>query len=160
MQNQVVDRVPIESLPEHEQEKLSNIRKNHNFIQLYKHNMAAYRELIKTDPTAAEIFLFLAEYMTTENAVCCGQQVLQEVTGKSRSTVFRSVRSLKQKGFIHVLKTGSSNVYVLNPDVVWSAYKTSKPYCKFEGPILISKSENKELQEKIKKIKATKIEID
>ena len=159
-QSQVVDRVPEESLPQHEQDKLNNVRKNHNFIQLYKHNMSAYRNLIKTDPTAAEIFLFLAEYMTTANAVCCSQKVLQEVTQKGRTTVFKAVRKLKEQGFVNVLKTGSSNIYVLNPEVVWSAYKTSKPYCKFEGPILIAKSENEELQKKLKKMKATNLEID
>ena len=78
-------------------------RKNHDFVQMYRYNMKAYRELILTQPTAAAIFLFLAEHMTQNNAVSCSSKVLEELTGKSRSTVWRSIKVLKEKKFLCAL---------------------------------------------------------
>ena len=126
--------------------EIRNEDKNSDFVQLRRENMGAVRELIKTSPVAADIFLFLSQYMNKKNAVVCPSKVLEEITGKSRVTISRAIGKLKNDGYINVLKAGTTNVYVLNPDVVWSAKRSGKSYCEFEGPILVSIKENPKLE--------------
>lgn len=120
--------------------------KNSNFVQMRIDNMGAVRELMSQHPVAANILMFLSQYMNTKNAVVCPSKVLEEVTGKGRVTVSRSIKKLKDAGYIVVLKAGTTNVYVLNPHVVWKAKRSGKNYCEFEGPILISQKENPEME--------------
>lgn len=127
-------------------------KKNPPFIQLAESNIDSVRALVQTNPVAAEVFLFLSQYMNRKNAVVCSSKVLEEVTNKSRPTVSRAISVLKTKGFINVLKSGQTNVYILNPHVVWKAWRNQKGYCEFEGPILLSKSENRDIEEIIKKV--------
>lgn len=102
------------------------------------------RLLIKESPLAAEIFTFLAEKMDRKNAVVCSQQVLIELTGKSRQSVSKATKLLKDKGYIHVYKSGTSNAYVLNPDLLWESYDYMRPYCEFPATVILSKKENEE----------------
>ncbi|QBY45932.1 replication/maintenance protein RepL (plasmid) [Arsenophonus nasoniae] len=134
-----------------------DMRKNKDlFIQFSEKNIGAVREIFKKNTVSGDIFLFLTEFMNKNNAVVCSHRVLEEVTGKKRTTVSLAIKCLKDNGFITILKMGTSNVYVLNPHVVWRAWRTNKAYCKFEGPILLSKSEN----EKITKEMLRSINID
>ncbi|HGJ5866396.1 MAG TPA: helix-turn-helix transcriptional regulator [Arsenophonus nasoniae] len=134
-------------------------RKNPPFIQLAESNIDAVRALVQSNPVAAEIFLFLSQFMNRKNAVVCSSKVLEEVTKKSRATVSRAISVLKTDGFVNVLKSGQTNVYILNPHVVWKAWRDKKAYCEFDGPILISKKENSHIDEIIKKINP-KLEIN
>ena len=148
--SEIVDRVSDDELTELELAKLKKKRgKNYNFIQFYKHNMKAYRALISQNPTAAKIFLFLAEHMTHENAVTCSNQVLQEQMGKSRQTIWKAIKVLKESGYLDVYRLGGgANTYTLNKNVVWSGTKEAKQYCVFEGPVLISAEENKKIEKR------------
>ena len=146
----VIDRIPEEDLSELEKAQLEKKRgKNYNFVQFYKHNMKAYRKLISDNPTAAQIFMFLTEHMTHENAVTCSNQVLQEQLGKGRTTIWRALKVLKDSGFIEIYRLGGgANTFTLNKNVVWMGSKHGKEYCYFEGPVLISVEENKKLQKR------------
>lgn len=154
----IIEKVPNCDIPESDLEVEKERNKNYNFIQFYRHNMTAYRKLMLKNPTAASIFFFLSEHMTTQNAVSCSSRVLEEETKKSRTTVWKSVKYLEENGYLMVLKSGHTNVYVLNPNVVWAAGKTGKPYCTFEGPILLAKSENEDLEKKIEKFKVNQLD--
>ena len=59
-------------------------------------------------------------------------------------TVQRAVKYLKDNGWVCVLKSGTSNVYIVNPDVAWTSYGNQKQYCKFQANVLLSSSENAE----------------
>ncbi len=100
------------------------------------------RELIEGNATAANIFIFLTKHMNKVNAISCSQKLLVEITGKSRITVQRAIKYLEEKQFINILKQGNTNIYVMNPSVVWSSTKWNRKYCSFEGKMLVSKSEN------------------
>lgn len=122
-----------------------NAKKNNNFTQLNNaYGWKTMRTITRENPTAFEVFTFLGEHMDKSNAVMCSMSVLQEFTGKGRTTVSNAVKYLKENGVLCVLKSGNSNVYVLNPDLVWKAANNAKPYCEFEGKMLVSKAENKE----------------
>ena len=124
-------------------------RKNPPFVQYDEANIVYVRELIQKNPVAADIFMFLSQHMNRQNVCACPSKVLEEVTGKGRTTVSVAISLLKNDGYINIIKIGTTNGYVLNPDIVWKAWRTGKPYCEFEGKILISKSENAEIEKMI-----------
>ena len=124
--------------------------KNSDFVQIQREGMPALRDLIKANAVAAEIFTFLSQHMSHNNAVVASDVLLQEVTGKTRQTVYRARKALIDRGFISVMKSGNSNIYIMNPNLVWSSWRSAKKYCEFDGKILVSKSENREIEEKIK----------
>lgn len=119
------------------------------------------RLLIKESPLAAEIFTFLAEKMDRKNAVVCSQQVLIELTGKSRQSVYKATKLLKEKGYVHIYKSGTANAYVLNPELMWESYDYLRPYCEFPATVILSKKENesefKELELQQKRINEVSI---
>ena len=122
---------------------------NKNFVQFYEKNLATIRVLISKNPFACEVFLFLIEKMNNKNAIICPNKVLCETFNKSKKSVERAISHLKNNGYLHVTKAGQTNVYHMNPEIVWKAWDTNKKYCEFEGQILIAKSDNK--SPKIKK---------
>lgn len=146
----MIDRIPDEELSEVELAAAKKKKgKNYNFVQFYRHNMKAYSELIKKNPTAARIFMFLVEHMTYENAVTCSNQVLQEQIGKSRQTIWKAVKLLKDSGYLQIFRLGGgANTYTLNKNIVWTGSKQGKEYFKFDGPVLISAEENKKFQKR------------
>lgn len=119
-------------------------KKNSDFVQLYRNHITEVRWLLKKNPLACEIFLFLLEHMDTSNALACSSALLEDYFGKSRTTIFRAIKVLKEEGFVHTLKLGTSNVYIVNQDIAWSSWNNKKEYCKFEGKILVSRKENKD----------------
>jgi len=148
-----VRKKEIEKEKENEMEAERKAKKNLDFVQQSRSGMKHYRKIIKKSPLAAQVFSFLSEYMNYENAVVCSSKVLQEYFEVSRTSIFRAVKILENDGFIIVGKSGNSNMYTLNPEIVWSSYGNNKKYCVFEGKILLSESENKEIELKAKKFK-------
>ena len=82
--------------------------------------------------------------MDGTNALCVSNKALQEILGCSKPTVCKAVNFLRDNGWICVLKSGTSNVYIVNPDVAWTSYGNQKQYCQFQASVLLSSSENAE----------------
>lgn len=139
---ELIDERIRRSREQEEEESESNT----NFIQLYRDGIKPVRQLIRVNPTAAEIFHFFLEHMDWGNSVACSSTVLEEVTGKSRSSVTRAIKELKTRKFIEVSKMGSTNVYHLNAKVVWSTWASSKRYAKFSATVILAESEQEEPQ--------------
>lgn len=123
-------------------------RKNEDFVQLYKKNMPEMRWLAKKNGLAASVMLFLMEYMDNKNALVCSYDVLQEYFECSRMTLYRAIKLLEENGFIGVLKSGNSNMYVVNHEIAWSSWNNKKKYAKIDGTILVSHKENKDFSMK------------
>lgn len=157
-QKTLEQRLEEMSLSFEKENQEDNAKKNNNFVQFSRSNMGAVRNMAIENPVATSIFIFLSEYMNRRNAVVCPSKVLQEITGKSRPTVARAISYLKEKGYLSILKSGSTNVYVLNPHVVWASSRTDKSFCEFQGTILISKSENEKLIDEI--VKRHNVQLD
>lgn len=119
-------------------------QKNGNFIQFYRNNIRTIAQLAKNNSTAFDIFMFICEHMDGYNALMASYQVFMDLTGKSSSTVTRSIKYLYDNGYIDILKSGTSNVYIINQEIAWTSYGNQKQYCQFAGKILVSASENKE----------------
>lgn len=119
-------------------------KKNRDFIQVYRNHLDMIAELGAENPTALKLLLFLMKHMDGTNALCVSATVLADMLGCSRMTVSRAVKYLKENGWLCVLKTGTSNVYVINPEVAWTSYGYQKQYCKFNATVLLGSDENSE----------------
>lgn len=133
-----------------EQEKLKKKRKSpfKTFYQVNKDHSEDLMWLVKTNPNAYRILLFLFDHMDKYNAVICSYQVFQESLEISRATASRAIKLLKNKGFIAIMKSGTSNVYIANPDLVWNSWGNNMQYCEFPTNVILSASE----QEKHSKV--------
>lgn len=129
-----------------EQEELKRERKSpfKAFYQVNKEHSEDLMWLVKTNPNAYRILLFLFDHMDKYNAVMCSYQVFQESLEISRATASRAVKLLKSKGFIAVLKSGTSNVYIANPDLVWNSWGNNMLYCEFPANVILTASEQEE----------------
>lgn len=129
-----------------EQKALANSRKSpfSRFYQVNKDNSEYLRSCLKENPKALELLFFIFDHMDKYNAVVCSYKVFQEALGMSKATVQRSVAYLKEHGFLYVYKTGISNVYVANKDLVWNSWGNNVEYCEFPANIILSASEQEE----------------
>jgi DNA-binding transcriptional ArsR family regulator len=108
--------------------------------------MPELRWLMRTSGIASMLLNFIMEHMDNKNALMCSYQVLMDYLEVSKATVTRSVRLLYENGFVDILKSGTSNVYIVNHEVAWTSWDSQKKYSKFSGNILISAKENKDYQ--------------
>lgn len=129
-----------------EQEELKRKRKSpfSNFYQVNADHSEDLMWLINKYPNAFKVLLFLIDHMDKYNAVMCSYQVLEEYFGVTRQTLSSAVKVLKEHGFIHVYKSGTSNVYVTNPDIAWKSWGNNREYCEFPANIILSASEQEE----------------
>ena len=84
--------------------------------------------------------------MDKYNAVVCSYKVFQEALGIGQATVARSVKYLKDNGFLYIYKSGTSNVYVANKNLVWNSWGNNQEYCEFPANIVLSKANKKNEQ--------------
>lgn len=111
-------------------------------------------------PKAHAILYFLVDNMDEYNAVMVSSQVIEEILGISRTTVYRNVKILEQQNFIAILKSATSNIYTINDDIYWRSWGNNHKYSKFPANIILSDSEQTiEYQNKIKALKTKTIEI-
>ena len=143
-----------------EQEQLARTRKSpfSRFYQVNKDNSEYLRSCLKENPKALEVLFFIFDHMDKYNAVMCSYQVFQEALGISKATVQRCIKYLKDNGFLYVYKSGSSNVYVANKDLVWNSWGNNVEYCEFPANIVLSASEQEE-RSKVRDKRITTVQV-
>lgn len=119
-------------------------QKNRDFIQLYRDHIDDVAKLARDNGKAYNLFMLLVKHMDGTNALAVSNIALSELLQVTTRTVQRAVKYLKDNGWVCVLKSGTSNVYIVNPDVAWTSYGNQKQYCKFQANVLLSSSENAE----------------
>ena len=138
--------IELENQKEREEQEQKEKDLNPPFVQIYKGvGLKALQWLIKENNLASAILMFFMENMNNRNAVVCSQQLLVEEFEKSRQTIYKAIKFLTDHNYINVAKIGTANVYVVNPEIAFQDKNTKKKYVSFEGTILLSKEENKEL---------------
>lgn len=75
------------------------------------------------------------------NALIASYKVFEEALDLSKPTIARGIKFLKDKGYIYILKSGSANVYTINPKIIWKSWGKNIQYCEFPANIIISKAE-------------------
>ena len=136
----------LEEQEREEQKKLREERKSpfSRFYQINKDNSDYLRSCLDENPKALKLLLFIIDHMDKYNAVICSYKVFQETLGMGQATVARCVKYLKDHGFLYVYKTGTSNVYVANKNLVWNSWGNNVEYCEFPANIILSASEQEE----------------
>ena len=119
-------------------------QKNRDFIQLYRDHIDDVAKLARDNGKAYDLFMLLVKHMDGTNALAVSNIALSELLQVTTRTVQRAVKYLKDNGWVCVLKSGTSNVYIVNPDVAWTSYGNPQQYCKFQANVLLSSSENAE----------------
>lgn len=134
---------------------MSGENDNYNFVQVQKGHMKQWRELIQKQPLSAEIMFYFMEVMgRNTNAVVCSYKTLQEVTGYSRPSVGRAIKTLKDMNWIDSVKVGSATAYAVNERIVWQSGKNQRKYAMFSATVIASESEQeKGFEENNHKIK-------
>ena len=124
-------------------------RQNKNFVQFYRPFMDEIAELGTKNPVALKLFMFITKHMDYNNSLGVSMKALQEILGYSRQTLSKAVKYLKDKGWLCVLKSGTMNIYILNPQIVWTSYDGQKQWCKFQTNVIVTPSENAEYLENV-----------
>ena len=124
--------------------KMDNEQKNKDFVQVYRDHLDDIARLAGENYTAYKLLMLLCKHMDGTNALCVSNIALQELLECGKATICRAIKYLKDNGWICVLKSGTSNVYIVNPDVAWTSYGNQKKYCKFQANVILSSSENAE----------------
>jgi len=146
----------------HAEEEEYKREKQSPYSNWYQFNRDHTKEMIwlaTNHPKAQVILLFLLEQMDNYNAVMCSYQVFQDALSISKQTITRGIKTLKEKGFIVVMKSGTSNVYIVNDNLAWSSWGKNRKYCKFPANVVLSAEENQEYFSQLEKIKLKQIAI-
>lgn len=118
---------------------------NVNFTQFGNAHLPAWRELIHTNPIAAEIMMFLIENMGKHhNAIIVSYNTMMELTGRSRATVSRAIKVLKQGNWIDTVQIGKSSAYAVNERVAWRSHANGRKYAYFSASVVAGSSEQTE----------------
>jgi hypothetical protein len=135
-----------------EEEKAEeHLKKNHDFVQFTRKGLLKLSKI--RNLLSHQIFLFLSKEMDRENKIILSQQTLSEIFDVSRQSVSTAVRELEKNEMLEIYKVGSTNIYCLNANIVWTTYRDKIKLAKFKASVIISNSE----QEKINQIKREKI---
>ena len=94
--------------------------KNMDFVQVSRADLRAIADLGAKSSLALDLLMILAQTMDKQNAVMISFKAMQEILGKSRPTLDRAVRLLKDDNWIQVVKVGTANAYILNTAVFWT----------------------------------------
>ena len=95
-------------------DEIKQHEKNGNFVQFYRIICKLYQSLPAKNPTAFQIFMFICEHMDGYNALMASYQVFMDYTGKSKDTIRKAIKYLYDNGYVDILKSGTSNVYIIN----------------------------------------------
>lgn len=124
----------------------SVINTNSNFTMIYNEHFNTIQVLIKNDSKAGELFMFLIGLMGKDNALIISNEAIADNFGWSSATVTRKIKYLKDNQFVHVAKTGSSNIYYVNSQIAWKNTADRRKVSQFQASVFITEKE----QEKAK----------
>ena len=119
-------------------------KQNKDFVMYFRPFMDELTKMAGENYTAYKFFQLICKHMDGTNALCVSNKALQEIMNCSKPTVCKAIKYLKDNGWLCVMKSGTSNVYIVNPDVAWTSYGDQKATCKFNANVLLCASENAE----------------
>lgn len=125
-----------------EEEKKANKRlKNNDFVQVQRREMRALAALGAKSPLALDLLMVMAQSMNRQNAVMLSFKAMQHIMGKSRPTIDRAIRLLRDDRWLQVVKVGTANAYVLNECVFWTDTKDKRPMATFSAQVITTLEE-------------------
>ena len=129
-------------------------RSNRDFVQVYPKGWARLQKLIRTNPSAARVYAFLAEHIDGAcGAVVVSQEVLAKELDVHERTVRRLTQSLEKDGAIVRIKVGTGvYAYALDPQEIWRSWDDKKDCAAFTTKTLVLKGDraNAQVRRKLK----------
>lgn len=129
-------------------------RANRDFVQVYPKGWKRLQSLIRTNPSAARVYAFLAEHI---DGICGAVVVSQDVIAKeldvSERTIRRLTQHLEDAGALARIKVGTGvYAYALDPSEVWKSWDGKKDLSAFVTKTLVLKSDkaNGQVRRKLK----------
>lgn len=119
-------------------------RNNKDFVMYFRPFMDELTKMAGENYTAYRIFQFFCKNMDGTNALIVSMNALGEIMNLSRQTISKAIKYLSDNGWVCIMKSGTSNVYIVNPDVAWTAYADQKATCSFKADVILSGTENAE----------------
>lgn len=128
-----------------EQEEFDKGNKNPPFIQITKG--VAPNLFRKLSKSGIEVLMFLLDNlaMNDVNIISVSQATMADELNISRQSVMRGVKELTDLKILYVGKVGTSNVYIINPDVAWANSYRKRESLILKGSIILGYNENQEL---------------
>lgn len=127
---------------------------NRDFVQVYPKGWARLQQLIRSNPSAARVFAFLAEHIDgTAGAVVVSQEVIAEALGVHVITIKRQTKMLEDQGALVRIRVGTGvYAYALDPNEVWRSWDDKKPHAAFTTRTLVKKADrsNGQVRRKLK----------
>jgi hypothetical protein len=152
LQQEIINLREILSGNKVEQE--NRAKKNYNFTQFYRSSFKEFRALVRSNSTAVEILMIIVEKMNKQNALVISQKTLTKITGKTRQTISKAVKTLEKKHFIQIIKVGTANAYVVNSNVFWQSDADKKDqYAIFTATVVANSAEQENHGENWKGVK-------
>jgi tetrahydromethanopterin S-methyltransferase subunit H len=92
-------------------------------------------------PTALTVLHFMVSKMQRgTNGIVMSAQALSDQIGISSRTVQSAISVLRDSKFVQVLKSGNTNVYIINSQVAWQGSRGFR-YASFNAQITVSENE-------------------
>lgn len=115
-----------------------------NFVQLNRKKIVHIIKACHENKHAVRLLFFIIEHMDGYNALICPYAMFKKHLGMSQATVARSIKYLKDKGFIDAKRqiNGNINKYIVNEDLVWKNSAGMLGRCKYSGKPLQAADEN------------------
>lgn len=136
--NSTEDRIKLRDLINAEMEAAKAAydkkRQNDHFVQVYEKAFCKLQWLIAENRSAAILYMYLAENIDTNGALVASQKALIELTGLSRTSLYRAIKLLEEIGSLVRIKVGRMTVYALDPAEVWRSFNSAK-----EGAVFYTK---------------------
>ncbi len=135
-----------------EDRKAKETKKNKDFIQVYEKGFDRISSLIAKNPSAARLYVFLAEHIEPgTGAVVASQELLAEELGVSDRTIRRLSKVLEEEEAIIRIRLGAGSIYAycLDPAEVWKSWNTTKKYAAFNTKTLARHKDNGDIKRRL-----------
>lgn len=114
-----------------------------NFVMLFKSQMDKLIRLGTDDPGARSLFDFILMKMGKNNALIASRRVMAKHLRCTERTISRRVDTLTERGLIQIVKSGASNIYLVNAKVAWSTgLDKRKRFMAFNATVIIEGGDN------------------
>lgn len=135
------------------QQQEEQARKNPDFVQYSRKSMQDLSFLQLKSGLAGAIFTYISMKMGYDNKLLISQETLAEIFDVNRVSVSKAIKLLIDSKFLTVLKSGNSNIYCLNANVVWTTDNNMREFAEFRTAVVISKKEQQPKKTQVKRIK-------
>jgi hypothetical protein len=89
-----------------------------------------------------QLWVLLMREADHHNAIVASRHVLAQALQCSVRSITDATAKLQEQGAIDIFRTGSSSVFILNPDEVWQSAKHHRAFCSFGAKVLLGFDEN------------------